>query len=71
MITPKIVQVCMTHDGRISSVLYDNGRVFLFQYTHDPSGTHFGEGVWEELKPPLTSQSLPLNKRSKPTNPKQ
>lgn len=28
--TAKIVQVCTTHDGRIASVLYDDGRVFVW-----------------------------------------
>ena len=51
---PKIVQVCMTHDGRVSSVLYDDGRVFLFTYTHDAYGMNAGEGFWAELTYPDT-----------------
>jgi len=50
----KIVQVCMTHDGRIASVLYDDGRVFFFTYTRDPVGRNPGEGFWAELSYPDT-----------------
>jgi len=67
MIEPRIIQVCMTHDGRVASVLYDDGRAFLFQYTKDPSGRDFGEGVWTELNYPKFHSRT---KRSKPTNAK-
>jgi hypothetical protein len=66
MAKPKIVQVCMTHDGRIASVLYDDGRVFLYAYTKDPIGEDLGKGFWSELNyPELKSKSLPESKRSK------
>jgi hypothetical protein len=51
---PKIVQVCMTHDGRIASLLYDDGRVFLYTYTREPVGKIPGEGFWAELTYPDT-----------------
>jgi hypothetical protein len=58
MATPKkpakIVQVCMTHDGRVASVLYDDGRVFLYVYTSEPFGKNPGEGYWAELTYPDT-----------------
>jgi hypothetical protein len=49
---PKIVQVCMTHDGRIASLLYNDGRVFLYTYTKEPIGAYPGEGFWAELRYP-------------------
>jgi hypothetical protein len=51
---PKIVQVCMTHDGRIASLLYDDGRVFLYTYTDEPVGRNPGQGFWAELSYPYT-----------------
>jgi hypothetical protein len=58
MATPKkpakIIQVCMTHDGRLASVLYNDGRVFLYTYTKEPIGSYFGEGFFSELQYPDT-----------------
>jgi hypothetical protein len=51
---PKIVQVNTTHDGRIASVLYDDGRVFVYTHTREPVGGRPGEGFWAELTYPDT-----------------
>jgi len=51
---PKIIQVCMTHDGRMSSLLYDDGRVFIYTYTDEPIGMNLGQGFWAELSYPDT-----------------
>jgi hypothetical protein len=53
-IPAKVVQVCMTHDGRVASLLYDNGRVFVFNYTTLPFGNNAGKGFWFELTYPDT-----------------
>jgi hypothetical protein len=52
--TAKIVQVCMTHDGRVASLLYDDGRVFLRIYTDDTYGSADAKGYWAELTYPDT-----------------
>jgi hypothetical protein len=51
---PKIVQVNTTHDGRIASVLYDDGRVFVRVYTRETCGNPGAEGFWAELTYPDT-----------------
>jgi len=51
---PKIIQVCMTHDGRVASVLYDDGRVFIRIYTSDSYGNANAAGFWAELNYPDT-----------------
>jgi len=43
---PKIVQVIGDMDGRLAGILYDNGRVFLWNWTTDD------EGTWAELTYP-------------------
>jgi len=53
---PKIIQVFFDGMGQISGVLYDNGRVFLWNWTKWPySGDgkdRVGEGYWAELTYP-------------------
>jgi hypothetical protein len=44
----------MTHDGRVASLLYDDGRVFVFNYTTLPFGNNAGQGFWFELTYPDT-----------------
>ena len=53
---PKIIQVCMTHDGRIASLLYNDGRVFIYTYTTEPIGDFPGKGFWSELRYPDTKK---------------
>jgi prepilin-type processing-associated H-X9-DG protein len=52
MATPKkpakIIQVSITHDGRLASVLYNDGHVFLHTYTKEPIGSYSGEGNFSE-----------------------
>jgi hypothetical protein len=62
---PKIVQVCVDRTGDISSILYSDGRVFLFRYT-GVSATGVMEGYWAELTYPNLTKFSPRTKRSKP-----
>jgi len=50
----KIVQVCMTHDGRIASLLYDDGRVFVRVYPTEAYDNAAAKGYWAELTYPDT-----------------
>lgn len=51
---PKIVQVVADNQGYLIGVVYDNGRVFLWNYTRFPSRSlqDAGEGYWSELNYP-------------------
>ena len=51
---PKITQVLTDNQGYLIGVLYDNGRVFLWNYTKFPSKhlQDMGEGYWSELNYP-------------------
>jgi hypothetical protein len=51
---PKITQVITDNQGYLIGVLYDNGRVFLWNYTKFPSKAiqDAGEGYWSELNYP-------------------
>ena len=51
---PKIVQVVADNQGYLIGVVYDNGRVFLWNYTKFPSRSlqDAGEGYWSELNYP-------------------
>jgi hypothetical protein len=53
---PKIIQVMTDKDGRLSGVLYSNGRVFLWTWTLNPStstsATDKGWGFWAEIAYP-------------------
>jgi hypothetical protein len=58
MATPKkpatIVQVTTTHDGRVASVLYNDGRVFVRVYPNASYDNAAAEGYWAELIYPDT-----------------
>ena len=51
---PKIVQVVADNQGYLIGVVYDNGRVFLWNYSTFPSRSlqDAGEGYWSELTYP-------------------
>lgn len=51
---PKIVQVVADNQGYLIGIVYDNGRVFLWNYTKFPSRSlqDAGEGYWSELNYP-------------------
>jgi hypothetical protein len=58
---PKITQVITDNQGYLIGVLYDNGRVFLWNYTKFPSKSlqDMGEGVWSELNYPNLETNSP------------
>jgi hypothetical protein len=47
---PKIIQVVADNQGYLIGVVYDNGRVFLWNYSTFPSRSlqDAGEGYWSE-----------------------
>ncbi len=51
---PKIIRLVSDNQGYLISVLYDNGRAFLWNYTKFPSKhlQDLGEGYWSELTYP-------------------
>jgi hypothetical protein len=52
---PKIIQVLTDKDGLLAGVLYDNGRVFLWNWKKRPNQfdkNPLGEGYWGELTYP-------------------
>jgi hypothetical protein len=52
---PQIIQVFTGKDGLLAGVLYDNGRVFLWNWKQLPNqfeDNPMGEGYWGELKYP-------------------
>jgi hypothetical protein len=56
---PKIIQVITDNQGYLIGVLYDNGRVFLWNYTKFPNKglQDMGEGVWSELNYPNLNET--------------
>jgi hypothetical protein len=55
---PKIVQFATDPTGYITTVLYNDGRIFIWNWTRHPDSfapNPYGEGTWGELEyPPLT-----------------
>jgi hypothetical protein len=56
---PKIVQFATNGSGFITTILYSDGRIFIWNWTKLPdtfSANPYGEGSWGELQyPPLNS----------------
>lgn len=51
---PKIIQVTTTHDGRVASLLYNDGRVFVRVYPNESYDNAAAAGYWAELIYPDT-----------------
>jgi hypothetical protein len=55
---PRIIQIGVNRDGRIRSVLYDDGRIFN-RLIELESGETIISDEWESVKPPILSTPIP------------